>query len=252
MDPIKENFKRSLPFLLDQERALITFGALVLMSVLTIPFIALSFLVSNIFKIFFLLIPPCLWIVLLALLGSFLTSFRAKPFQESSFWVALILALPFGLGGLVLWLFLSLYALFASLPHIGPLFTAFLAMGPLTMFLALFLLWILSVFLLFFLSPNLEKFSFRSLHHLVQKIVQAPLFPLLFCAIGSVPLLFVFFLLGGAFWATHLAFFKNASFWIRSLDLFFLSLGSSILLTPFTLFFFYWAGAASKYLDEAA
>lgn len=157
------------------------------------------------------------------------------------------LAVPLILTYLVLWIILGIFYLLEEIPGLGSYLGTILAFGPFLLIVGSLLLCVITLFILFFITPAVALRSGDRLKvtQMVVKRLRSNAFGNLVLLItGSLPLLFVAGILTLAAVLTRTSYLEIANQAQLVMTWFFLMIPFTALLTPAVLFFFNFAAEA--------
>jgi MFS family permease len=155
------------------------------------------------------------------------------------------LSFPMLLGFLVLWMILGFFLLLEEIPLFGTFFGVILSFGSVILFLGAFLLAVLLLLTLFFVLPGISlRRSFElknTLLALVKRVGRDPFSHLILFLVSILPISLFVPLLILAIHFTEFTFVAEGTVFEALLQRFFMMLPCVCLLTPFVIFFFYFA-----------
>jgi hypothetical protein len=156
-------------------------------------------------------------------------------------------SIPIILSYLTLWMMLGLFFLLQSIPGIGDFFSVLLAFGPFLLNFGALLLCVLSISMLFFLTPAmaLRGFDRKTIVQSIMYRIKNDLFSSIFLGLLAIfPALFILMLLIIAAQLTDSAYVLPYSSLYISLQWFFIMIPFAAILTPAVIFFFNFAAEA--------
>lgn len=167
-------------------------------------------------------------------------------------------SIPIILCYLVLWMMLGLFVLLKEIPGIGEFFAVILAFGPFLINFGALLLGILSLSMLFFVTPVIALNGMnriRVTQILVKRLKGDPFSNILLALIAALPLIFILILLVVSVIMTDAMCFGCSNPMSSVIQLFFIMIPFAALLTPAVIFFFNFAAEAhvliQRYLKAA-
>lgn len=170
------------------------------------------------------------------------------------------LTIPFILSYLLLWMALGIFVLLKEIPVAGEFLAAVLAFAPFVLNLAVLLLALLSVALLYFITPEvaLKGLSQLDLKRVARmRLGKDPFINMLLAGLSLVPLLLILALLVAAAALTESVCLSTLNVTCMVLQWFFMTLPFVIALSPCVIFFFNFATEAyihamrpEKQIDE--
>lgn len=161
------------------------------------------------------------------------------------------LSLPLVLTYLLLWTLLGVFFLLKGLPGLGDAMGVLLSFGPFLLVLGSFGLSIVSVLLLYFVTPHValkNSMNYHVLEEMVTRLRSSLFANLLLFSLGVFPLVCVVgFLTIGAV-MTGISYFSAKAALSVSLQWFFIMVPFCAILTPFVIFFFNFATESYGFL----
>jgi hypothetical protein len=163
------------------------------------------------------------------------------------------LSLPLILAYFVLWLLLGVFYLLKAIPGIGDALGVVLSFGPFILLLGSFCLSVLSVTLLFFFTPAIALKSsaqFEMFADLLKKLRTHVFSHAVFFVLGLLPLIFVVGLMILAAFLTGKSYFMAERTFASVVQLFFIMLPFSVLLSPAVIFFFNFSAESHVWMQR--
>lgn len=154
------------------------------------------------------------------------------------------LAIPMVLVYLVLWTMLGIFYLLKEIPMIGDGLGIILSFGPFLLLLGSFILSVLSIVLLFFVTPAValkSSVQVEMLQSVYKRLKFSPFSNLALMLLGILPLILIAGLMTIAAIVTGKSYVAAENPLAVSLEWFFIMLPFSALLTPAVIFFFNFA-----------
>jgi hypothetical protein len=151
------------------------------------------------------------------------------------------LTLPFVLAYILLWILLGVFYLLKEIPGIGEVLGTILSFGPFLLLLGSFALSLLSVMTLFFLTPVVALKSTAQLEvfeEILKRLRLSPFSNAVLFLMSLLPLIFVGVLMVIAAVMTEKSYFVTQHSFASGVQLFFIMLPFSALLSPAVIFFF--------------
>lgn len=163
------------------------------------------------------------------------------------------LIVPILTAYLVLWFVLGVFYLLKHIPSVGEMLGIFLSFGPFLLILGSLFLSILTLLLLFFLTPVVALKStmrWELAEEVLLKIWRQPFIHLMLLILGLMPLLIVVGFMVLAATLTGMSFFVMERTWAISLQWFFIMIPFAALLSPVVIFFFNFAAESFAFLQR--
>ena len=154
---------------------------------------------------------------------------------------------------LVLWTFLGFFYLFKKIPGIGEALGVVFSFGPFLLLLGLFALSLLSLGILFFMTPLVSlksSIQFEVLKGVIKRISFSPFTNFALMFLGLLPLIFIAGLMTLAVLMTGKNFVATEHPIAVSLEWFFMMIPFSTLLTPGVIFFFNFAAESHVLMSK--
>lgn len=163
------------------------------------------------------------------------------------------LTLPLVFAYVLLWLLLGIFYLLKAIPGIGDALGVILSFGPFLLLLGSFALSLLSVTLLFFLTPTVALKSSAQFELFVElfKKLKAHIFSaVIFLLLGLFPLLCTVVFMMLAVFVTGRSYFMAEHSFASVAQLFFIMLPFSVLLSPALVFFFNFSAESYVWMQQ--
>lgn len=157
---------------------------------------------------------------------------------------AAYLSFPMILTYLFLWILMGIFYLLKSLPLIGDGVGILLSFGPFLIVLASLLLGLLSLLMLFYVTPHIalkKHMQFHVAEEVIDRLRVSPFANILLLLVGIAPLLVCVGFLTLAACLTGIGYISGKAVLGVSLQWFFIMVPFALLLTPFVVFFFNFA-----------
>lgn len=154
------------------------------------------------------------------------------------------LAVPMILGYIVLWTLLGIFYLLKEIPWVGEFLGVILSFGPFLLLLGSFVLSLLSIVMLFFVTPSValkSSVQVEVLQGVVKRLRYSPFSNLALLLLGLTPLIVVATLMTIAAIFTGKSYPVADNSFAMGLQWFFIMLPFSALLSPAVIFFFNFA-----------
>ncbi|MBY0529327.1 MAG: hypothetical protein K2P51_03965 [Rhabdochlamydiaceae bacterium] len=259
-------FNRALQFTFSRKKLLFTAPVLILCGLVVVFCKSLARGSGNWIALSLTFLPIFICSALLITAGIVLTrvyhhevknlsfSFR-RTFRES--WDLMVqvayLTLPLILGYFVLWTLLGVFYLLKEIPGIGDFLGVVLSFGPFLLLLGSFVLSLLSVTLLFFLTPAVALRSsaqFQVFETLLKRFRSSPFSNGVFFILGILPVIVVVAMMMLAALVTGKSYFMAEHSFASAVQLFFIMLPFSILLSPAVIFFFNFSAESHVWMQR--
>lgn len=163
------------------------------------------------------------------------------------------LVVPILTAYLVLWFILGLFYLLKNIPSVGEMLGVILSFGPFLLVLGSFFISIITLLLLFFMTPIVALKStvkWELAEEVLYKIIEQPFAHLVLLILGLIPLVFVLVFLVLAAALTGMSLFVVDATWAISLQWFFIMIPFAALLSPVLTFFFNFAAESYIFLQK--
>lgn len=257
MDELGELFNRAWMHVFQWKKCAVAFAVLGLCAVLVVFFQGIAEHVSGSFGPSFLFLPMFLSGGLLFPLGVLLIRFYHDEMKHGAvdYWASTkqsfehammtaVVALPFVVAYLALWILLGVVVLFQELPVIGPLLEVLFAFLPVLLNLSFLVLGLLLYVLLFFGTPlcALKKLEMKAaFQFLLNRFQRDPFVAISTFLLAQIPLFVSWFLLNMAAEMSHRGLPYGHSSAFAVVKGFVVSIPYAALLTPALIFFFNFA-----------
>ncbi len=263
---LEQMFNRSLQFTFSRKKLLFTALVLILCGLVVVFCRALGKGVGNWFAYSFAFLPIFFCSAILITAGIVLTriyhheikqlefSYRRTFRQSFDLMVQVAyLSLPLILAYFLLWLLLGVFYLFKAIPGIGDALGVVLSFGPFLLLLGSFALSLLSVTSLFFLTPAVALKSSAQLEmfaELFKKLKKSIFSSVVLFFLGLLPLIVVVSFMMLAAFLTGKSYFVAERAFASVVQLFFIMLPFSVLLSPAVVFFFNFSAESYVWLQR--
>lgn len=250
-------FNRALSFSINKKKFLLVFTILALCGVLTVFFRGLALEANEwvLMSLTFLPIFLCAGILLslgIVLIRIYHDEIKKRDVSYSEIlnksWEIMIGAsyfcIPIILSYLLLWMLLGVFFLLKEIPAVGPFFSAILAFGPFLINLGSLILCVLSLAILFFVTPiiALKGINRIQIAQILSKKLKDDIFSnIILALIATFPLWVIVGFLTLAAWMTGAICFACDSALHQILQWFFTMIPFTAVLTPAVIFFFNFA-----------
>lgn len=247
-------FNRSLKFIFSKRKLLFTLPILILCGLIIVCFRALGAKSNDWMAVSMTFLPIFFSASLLLAFGILLTriyhhevkglavSYRETLITSKNLMVEVVyLAVPMILVYLLLWIVLGIFYLFKEIPIIGDALGVILSFGPFLLLLGSYILSVVNLAILFFVTPSVSFKSSAQLEILqgaLKRLKFSPFSNLALMAIGLLPLVLITGLMSIAAIATGNSYVAAETPFAIGVEWFFIMLPFSALLTPAVIFFF--------------
>lgn len=253
-------FNRALSLTFSLKKLLVVFITLALSGILVVFFRGLAWHASHWVQLSLTFLPIFLCGGILLSMGIFLIRIyhneiknRHIKYREilTRSWQLVIgasyFSIPIILTYLLLWILLGIFVLLREIPMIGDFFSAILSFAPFIINLAALLLCLVSLLMLFMVSPILAlKGIDRTMvfQIIVKRVIKDPFGNIILVLIGIMPLVFILVLLTLSAILTESICLDCTSLSQTVIKWFFMMLPFTAFLTPAIVFFFNFAAEA--------
>ncbi len=250
-------FNRALKFTFARRKLLFTIPILIFCGLISMCFRALDSKTNDWLSISTAFMPLFFCAAVLLVMGIFLTriyhdevkglaiSYRNTLNVSKTLMVEIAyLALPVILAYLALWTLLGIFYLFKEIPSIGDGLGIILSFGPFLLLLGSFILILLSVSLLFFVTPSVSLKSsvqMEVFQGVFKRLCFNPFTNIALLFLGLLPLILIAGLMTIAAIMTGKSYAAAEHPFAVSLEWFFIMIPFAALLTPAVIFFFNFA-----------
>jgi hypothetical protein len=260
LSDLEQIFNRALSLVLSKKKLLLTYCLLLICGVLAVFCRALAMYAGQWIGMSLAFLPIFLSSGILLALGVFLIRIyqdevtqRLSSYRQTlnASWETMIgasyLAMPILLAYLALWIILGIFYLLEEIPLLGSYLGALLSFGPFLLILGSLVLCILTIAILFYLTPSIVLRSgdrLASSRKVIQRLRSNIFTHLLLLFVGSLPVLFVVGLLSLAASLTRHHYLELATPVQVAVSWFFQMIPFAACLTPAVIFFFNFAAEA--------
>ncbi|MBS0603877.1 MAG: hypothetical protein JSS60_02440 [Verrucomicrobia bacterium] len=257
---VEHIFNRALKFTFSRKKLLFTVPILIFCGLITVCFRALGAKTGDWLSISMTFLPIFLSSAVLLAAGIILTriyhhevkglpvSYRKTLGISKDLMVEVAyLSVPMVLVYLVLWTLLGIFYLLKEIPMIGEILGIILSFGPFLLLLGSFALSLLSLAILFFVTPSVafkSSVQFEVLQGVLRRLQFSPFSNLALMVLGLVPLVLVTGMMTLAAIVTGKSYVAAEHPIAIGMEWFFIMLPFSALLTPAVIFFFNFAAEA--------
>lgn len=254
---IEETFNRALRHSFSRKKSLFVFLILLVCGVLTVFCRAISYNTTPWVKMSLSFLPIFLCTGILLAAGVLLIrmyyhevkglSYRFRKLLSQSVQLLIgvsYLSFPLILSYLFLWTLMGVFHLVKGVPGVGEIMGVLLSFAPFLLVFASLMLTLLSVALLFFVTPHVALKSGVHMHiaeEILERMRFSPFSNLLLFTIGLIPLVAGVFFLVLAAMMTGSHYLQDIAPLGMSLGWFFIMVPFTMILTPFVTFFFNFA-----------
>lgn len=254
---IEELFNRALRFSFSRKKIFFMFPVLLSCGVLIVFCRAVSFAANSWVSMSLAFMPVFLCTGVLLAAGVLLSRMYYHEIKGQAFHLRKLLshslqliigvsylALPLILTYLLLWTFMGVFHLLSEIPGIGPFISVLLAFGPFLLVAASLGLSLVSLLILFFVTPHVALKNSVHLHiaeEIIERMSLSFFANIVHFLIGLIPLLFCVGFLCLAALMTGLQYLTSTAALGISLEWFFIMVPFALMLTPFVIFFFNFA-----------
>ncbi len=257
---VEHIFNRALKFTYSRRKLLFTVPVLVFCGLIIVCFQALGAKASDWLAISMTFLPIFFSSAVLLAFGILLTriyhhevkglevSYKKTLGTSKALMVEVVyLAVPMVLVYLILWTVLGIFYLLKEIPVIGDALGIILSFGPFLLFLGSFLLSVLSLAMLFFVTPSVAfkaSAEFEVLRSVLKRLQFSPFSNLLLMLLGLLPLILIAGLMTIAAIVTGKSYVASENPMAVGMEWFFIMLPFSALLAPVVIFFFNFSAEA--------
>lgn len=254
---LEKIFNRSFIYCFSKKKLLLVFPVLALCGLLAVICRTISFGSGQWMQMSMAFLPMFLCAGLLLAAGMVLVRiYRLEIKGEEVRYLAVIkeckeliysipyLAVPLVFSYLILWMVLGVFYLMRLIPHAGELVSAIFSFGPFLLVLGSLFLSVLSLLVLFYITPAAALNSHLSpklAEEVFAEIKANPFISFIMPLFALLPLLLVIGILSLAAVVTHILYVEASSGLTLALKWFFIMIPFSALLTPAVIFFFNFA-----------
>lgn len=266
LNDVQYGFNRALSLTFDKKKLLTVFVVLALCGLLIVFFRALAINAGQwvIMSLSFLPIFLCAGVLLstgIVLVRVYHDEIKRKPIKYSEIlgksWEIVIgasyFSIPIIMCYLLLWMLLGIFVLLKEIPGIGDFFGVILAFGPFLINLGSLILGVLSISMLFFVTPVLALHGLNRMRvtQIIVRRLKGDMFSNIFLAfVASLPLLFFIGLLTLAAFLTGTVCYACTNPFHTVLQWFFIMIPFTALLAPAVVFFFNFAAEAHVLIQK--
>jgi hypothetical protein len=265
---LEQIFNRALSLVFAKKKLLLTYCLVLLCGVLVVFCRALAMYAGQWIGMSLAFLPIFLSAGMLLALGVFLVRmYEDEVMQQVSgyrkalnrLWEMMVgastLTMPILLAYLVLWMILGIFYLLEAIPYLGSYLGALLSFGPFLLILGSLVLCILTIAMLFYLTPSIVLRSgdkLASSRNVLQRFRSNVFAHLLLLLVGSLPVLCVVGLLTLAASLTRYHYLELATPAQVVVSWFFQMIPFAACLTPAVIFFFNFAAEAHVLMHNNA
>ncbi len=260
-------FNRALSLTLNKKKFLLVFTVLALCGVLMVFFKGLAVGANEWLLMSFTFLPIFLSAGILLSMGIILIRIYHDEVKKKQVryteilgksWEVIIGAfyfcIPIILSYLLLWMLLGVFFLLREIPGVGSFFSAILAFGPFLINLGSLILCVLSLAILFFVTPviSLKGLNRIQISQTLSKKLKSDIFTnIIFVLVATFPLWVIVGFLSLAAWMTGSVCFACETPVHQILQWFFTMIPFTAILTPSVIFFFNFAAESHVWMMKA-